>query len=167
MLGSFTIQGQEQTEWCWLAVAASVADYFAGAAPGHHSQCALAQALVSTLPPGTQCCGNPTPTACDQPGLPSVALAHVNHSLGSRNQLASFADIANELTNGNPVALRLVYTGSGVHHVVAAIDAFVQGTQQFLEIDDPDGPFRSTVLYGATTYQNLQITWGRTYFTHP
>jgi hypothetical protein len=167
--GTFALQQQQAGDWCWLAVAASVADYFAGQT-GSHRQCVLAQALIS-VPSGTQCCSNPTPVPCDQQGFPSHALGHLNHANGSQSQLAPFATIANEIATLRPVAVALRYTGSGVDHVIAVTDAVVQNGQQLLEIDDPASAAlpgsRPTVRYGASTYRNASISWLRTYFTRP
>jgi hypothetical protein len=160
----FSIQPQEMGNWCWLAVAASVGDFFA-----RQRQCKLAQALVSQLPAGTQCCDNPTPSACDQPWYLSTALSHLNHDNGSDPNLALFSKIENEIASGNPVAMVLVYTGSGLPHVVAVSDAYSTQGNQFLQIEDPDPAVGkpNVIPYGVTTYNNASILWHRTYFTKP
>ena len=166
---NFPVQSQEMGDWCWLAVAASVGDFFAGQQRSH-LQCNLAQALVSPLPAGTQCCANPTPNVCDQPGYLSTALSHVNHDNGSDANLALFSKIENEILSGNPVAMVLVYSGSGVSHVVGVSDAYsTQANQQFLRVDDPDPAVGNGIIipYGGTTYNNTSISWDRTYFTKP
>ena len=162
---AFSIQSQAANNWCWLAAASSVADFFA---TGPRTQCSLAQQLL-TLPPGTQCCANAVPASCDQPGYPSTALAQVGHSQGSYTPLAPFVDIENEINNGNPVVLRLVYTGSGLSHVVVVVDAFARGAHQFLIVDDPDprGPGRTQVMYSSSVYRGASFSWGRTYYTQP
>jgi hypothetical protein len=160
----FAMQCQGETNWCWLAAAASVADFFA---TGPYVQCGLAQQLVTGLPPGVGCCASPVPSDCNKSGFPSAALTQVSHSQGSYANLAPFVDIQNEIRKGNPVVLRIIYAGSGVSHIIVVIDAFDQGGQQIFEVDDPDGPLRRTVLYNAGTYRNASISWGRTYYTKP
>ena len=164
MARQFTMERQDETNWCWLAAAVSVADFFAN---GAYAQCRLAGQLVTALPPGTRCCTNPAPGACNQPGYPSAALSHVGHSQGSYASLAPFVDIENEVRKGNPVVLRLVYAGSGVSHVIVVVDAFVQGTREFLKVEDPDGPFQRIIPYNGGLYRNVAIAWGRTYYTCP
>jgi hypothetical protein len=113
------IQPQEMSQWCWLAVAATIGDFFAGR-PRSHLQCDLAQALVP-IPPGTACCSNPTPPPCNKPGPPSIALRHVGHGQAPPfvRYLAPFPRIANEISNGNPVAIAFSQTRTGIAHVVA------------------------------------------------
>lgn len=162
---NFSIQQQEMGYWCWLAVAASVADFFAGA-QGSHRQCDLAQMLVPSLPSGTRCCDDPTPGACDQTGFLSDALKHVSHFNRTEKHLSSFSTIENEITSGNPVALLLVYR-AGIPHTVAVSDAYEYNNQQILVVDDPDSLYGPgiTILHGATHVPTA--SWNMTYFTQP
>ena len=159
----FSIQQQGMGYWCWLAVAASVGDFFARV-QGLHRQCDLAQSLVQSLPSGTQCCDAPTPNACDRTGFLSHALIHVGHFNRAEKGLSSFSTIETEIARGNPVALLLIY-GAGVPHTVAVSDAYEANGQQYLVVDDPHpsyGPGNIT-LYGTTHVH--AGSWNMTYFT--
>jgi hypothetical protein len=162
------IQRQEMSEWCWLAVAATVGDFFAGR-PRSYQQCNLAQALVP-IPPGTVCCSTPPAPPCNKPGPPSIALGHVGHGQTPPfvRYLAPFSRISSEITNGNPVVLAFRQTRTGVAHVVAVSAAFVSNGKQILRVDDPArGPPGRTIDYGSPVYNNIPISWEQTYFTQP
>lgn len=161
---SFAMHPQGEDNWCWLAVAASVADYYAGVV---HRQCDLAQALVSKLPPGIVCCGRPTPTVCDAQGNPSVSLRHVGHASGSVHGLAPFNDLATEIANNRPVAISYVSKHSGVSHVVVVTDAFIRQKTEMLRFEDPDTASPTVVKYGDPPQTRLAISWVRSYFTKP
>jgi hypothetical protein len=159
------MQGQEEDNWCWLAVAASVADLHA--LSGRLQQCQLAQNLVPNLPAGTTCCANPAPAECDVSGDSSLALHHVGHSQGSYMPLAPFQDIEREIRAGNPVVLQFVYNGSTVEHVVAVVDTQTNAGTHFLVIADPDGPFTDRIPHGSGTWRSASVSWSRTYYTCP
>jgi hypothetical protein len=165
---ALTIQAQEEKNWCWLAVAGSVSNFFTGV---QWQQCSLAQSLIASLPPGTTCCPTPTPTDCDAQGDPSQALNHVKHSRGSKANLAPFSDIANEIGKGNPVAVGLAYSNNNSSHVVLIINAWTVNGQDMVKIADPDGAnprmVRNVKYKTGGTGMSVPVSWGRTYFTKP
>src|SRR5262249_49866891 len=57
----FTMQHQEQTQWCWSATATSVSQYYNAASTW--TQCSLVNAELGR----TDCCSAPSSNDCNQP----------------------------------------------------------------------------------------------------
>jgi hypothetical protein len=166
----FFLQQQHGDNLCWIAVAASVADYHIGSA-GATQQCDLAQHLVVSLPAGTTCCppgGTPplVPLPCDKAGTVSDALRHVRHYASETGALAPYVDIDSEITANNPVGLALRYS-NGFKHAVTVVDTYTEETGgQVLVILDPADLSQIYYDHGSSDLGGKQnITWLRTAFT--
>jgi hypothetical protein len=168
--GDFVLQQQHGDNLCWIAVAASVADYHVGTA-GAMQQCDLAQHLIASLPAGTTCCppsGMPllVPSACDKAGTVSDALRYVLHYASETGALAPYVDIESEITVHNPVGLALEYS-NGVKHAISVVDTYTEETgEQVLVVLDPADLSKIYYDYGSSDLGGQQnITWRRTFFT--
>src|SRR5580704_15794914 len=132
---SFTMQSQQQTEWCWAAVAASIAAYFNSAGPsgGPWKQCEVVKIVRSDA----TCCQNGTTPNCNHDDLLDSALTVVKHLAGPATPNAiSYADIMQELNNNRPVAVRIRWYGDGGHFVVlGGYDD--SGGAQNVDVEDP------------------------------
>src|SRR5262249_57800263 len=69
----FTMQHQEQTQWCWSATATSVALYYNSLSTW--TQCSLVNAELGR----TDCCSAPSSNDCNQPWTLNTALTRVGH----------------------------------------------------------------------------------------
>ena len=115
----FDMQSQEQTKWCWAAVASSVCAYYAERGEGSaKSQCEIATQFL-----GMQCCITPLPPAsANWPGNQDftlkVPLETLNHFeppvLGPLN----IAGIAAEIDSGRPICCHIDWANSPGHFVV-------------------------------------------------
>jgi hypothetical protein len=150
---TFRIQHQEQTEWCWAAVAASVQQYFEpDSEPALElRQCKIANMVVQTdavLNPITdpKCCKDPQP--CNQPASLETALKKIHKwrntlvadsSTGATGTL-TFAQVQREIDRGRPVCAGITWKSGGGHFVVVrGYRALASGAHQ-LYIADPDNP---------------------------
>lgn len=101
---TFTMQSQQQSNWCWAAVAASVADYYDP--PSGWTQ----YTVVNAVNGRTDCCHFPTSTACNCPGSVADALTATGN-LASVGGPVSKETIIGELQAGRPTAARVAWVG--------------------------------------------------------
>lgn len=159
---TFTMQTQQQTNWCWAAVSTSVANYFNSPGPsgGPWQQCEVVNAEVAQ----NTCCSDGATPSCNTDGYLDLALTRVGHLAAPPTAGASpFAYVQQEIGHLRPVGVRIGWIGRGGHFVALSGFDDSNGTQ-FLDVEDPwYGP--STYVYNAfaTAYQNGAGTWTHTY----
>jgi hypothetical protein len=155
------VQHQEQGNWCWAAVASSVAKFLSGYSPW--SQCAVASAIF----PGGKCCENGSSSACDKPCELDIALEKTgNLKSPVVNDQVEPADLVSSLKDGKPVCIRIAWAtdkghfaviraasddGSGAGHVVISDPIF---KESYHDISDLNG-----------NYLNGDGRWTDTYYT--
>ena len=149
---------QAQGQWCWAAVASSLAGFYHR---GVVSQCSIVSALLDG---GLfDCCADGAQPYCDRSYVLELALSHchVDNPQGPLLPI-TFDLLESELHGGRPVAIR-IDLGSGGHFVV--IDSCDRATRT-VEIQDPlHGPS------GAIDFDMLEISyrgfgpWTNTYLT--
>jgi hypothetical protein len=154
---AFTMQPQQQTNWCWSAVATSVTLYYD---PGSTwVQCTVANAELGQ----TTCCTNGATSQCNQPWYLDLALTRVgnlDHWAGGSIALSA---VENEIDSGRLVGARIGWSGGGGHFVV--LEGYQEDGAGFVYVEDPwYGP--SYVGYDTfrTAYQGSG-SWTHTYFT--
>jgi hypothetical protein len=152
------MQTQEEDEWCWAAVAASVDHYFS---PGStKTQCAVAQDILH--PQGITCCQNKDD--CDVPQRLQDALTDVQHLeqppvLGA----LSFPQVQAQINAGFPVCVRIQWPGGGGHFV--AIDGYgwsPAGNPQVHVVDPLSLEFTMDYSDLVSAYQSVG-TWSATF----
>ena len=127
----FTMQHQEQTQWCWAATSNSVAHYYN--AGSTWTQCGVVNAEFGR----SDCCSVPATNDCNQPWTLGTALTRVGHLASMVAASTSFADLRTELDNGRPLGVRIGWSGGGGHfNVVGCYASNVLGLQS-IEIEDP------------------------------
>ncbi len=109
-----TMQPQQQTQWCWSAVATSVSLFYDSASGW--TQCALVDAELGQ----TSCCVNGGTPTCNQPWFLDLALTRTGNLDPPVGGVATFAVTANEIDAGQPVGVRIGWSGGGGHFVVIA-----------------------------------------------
>jgi hypothetical protein len=139
MPGAFQMQSQQESEWCWAAVSASVERYFVPTSL--QTQCMIARAVLGIA----GCCGDPTP--CNQPALLQNALKLLRRMTGDPTAgPLSFAEIQSDIDGGRPVCLRIGWDGGGGHFVALAGYRLSRSGVQLVDVEDPlYGP--SVVIY--------------------
>ncbi|WP_428659162.1 C39 family peptidase [Reyranella sp.] len=138
---TFIMQHEEQYNWCWAAVAASVGDYFTQA--GTWKQCAVANLELRR----NDCCAAGGDGPCNIYGYLASALNRVhclqNWAIGQR---VAFDVVVGEIDGGRPVCVRVAWRGGGAHFV--AITGY----------SDPD-PTIAHVLVQDPLFQYHDIAW--------
>jgi len=155
----FVMQHQQQSRWCWAAVAASVALYYDPASTW--TQCEVANRQFKKK----DCCGADASGPCNKDRNLQSSLTIVGHLdppfvVGP----ATFAQAQGETDGGRPLGVRTVWSNNRGAHFVAIIG--YQPLFEMLAVDDPKYG-KSDVDYTAfcTDYQNGDGTWSHTFFT--
>jgi hypothetical protein len=125
---ALVVPHQQQTQWCWAAVATGVSLYYD---PGSTwTQCKVVAAELSR----PQCCQDGSTSECNIPWYLDRALRRVARLNDVRDGRPSDADLDAELSQGRPPCLRIGWTGGGGHFVgVGAYDL----NNRRLRIEDP------------------------------
>ncbi|HVO99772.1 MAG TPA: papain-like cysteine protease family protein [Bryobacteraceae bacterium] len=149
----FKIQKQEQSEWCWAAIAVSVERFFNPA--WSLTQCQIANRVLPKeiegleLPKGI-CCAKPD--ICNKPAELETALKEIHKWRTTLDQKTApggsmistgtltFEQVRREIDNGRPVCVGITWKGGGGHFVV------VRGYRQLstgacqVDVADPLNP---------------------------
>jgi hypothetical protein len=154
----FSMQHQQQTNWCWAATATSVALFYK---PGSGwTQCGVANQELGR----NDCCGAGASGACNVPGYLDQALSivgHLDHWVGG---IASVAQVETEVTFARPLGIRVAWSGGGAHFL-CIMGHYNAGGIDWITVDDPIYG-RSNVNYTTlqTKYQGTG-SWTHTYYT--
>jgi hypothetical protein len=108
---AFVIEHQRHSNWCWAAVAASIASFYEAAT--RWSQCAVADAELRR----SDCCGAGGSGACNVGGYLRTALALVGHLDDWIQASSTFAAVIVEIDGGRPLCARTRWVGGGAHFV--------------------------------------------------
>jgi hypothetical protein len=124
----FAMQYQEQGNWCWAAVATSVARFFNSRTT--RTQCNIADAELKR----TDCCGAGAGGACNVYGYLASALNRVGHLKAWRpSGAATPAELKTEIDNGRPLCLRVAWASGGAHFL--AVVGYLPGSAQLTGSD--------------------------------
>ena len=157
---AFAIHWQAQSEWCWAAVAESVGAFYASSPP---CQCELASG-----PLGMDCCTLVNKAAGNKAESLTRALQLVGHLGQVLTRQPTFAEVDAELTTGNPLAARFLWSTGTAHFVAIGGCELDSSGVEWIEIDDPlFGYTRSPLSSLQTTYRNNPLQWTHTYLTVP
>lgn len=111
---AFENEPQAHQNWCWAAVAVSVARFYdAGTA---WTQCRVANAELDR----SDCCGAGGTGACDVPGFLHTSLGRVGHLDRWNAAASSFQAVATEVDRGNPLCARVAWDQGGAHFVAVS-----------------------------------------------
>lgn len=156
----FAMEPQQQTQWCWSALAVSVARYYEAATPW--AQCTLAGAVLAVA----TCCQRGSAPECNRPFVLHVPLDTVGKLNVAFPTATPFENVLAEIGGERPVACRVGWYHGGGHFVV------------LYGFDDPEGrqwvfvadPWWGTSIYPyagfASAYRGAG-RWTHTYLTRP
>jgi hypothetical protein len=136
----FRIQRQQESEWCWAAVAASVDHYFDPQST--LEQCDVASKTLpveyppdpnnpndpNKLPPSDcgcccQCCCDPD--SCDKPTKLEIALQKVNKWRNTLFRPLTFEEVQREIDHGRPIGVGIKWQSGGTNGGPATTGHFV------------------------------------------
>lgn len=174
VIADFEMQQQCQTNWCWAAVAASVAAYHNRLTS--FTQCKVADRQLER----NDCCTFPchssnVPGDVNEPNMLGAALNFADHHLDRAdigntetpiNNLSSLRRIIQaEIAQGRPLCVRVLWNGDGAHFV--AITGYDSHTDALTVADSFfDVPPHIDLKTFPATYQHGG-TWTDTYYTTP
>jgi hypothetical protein len=158
----FEMQDQCHSNWCWAAVAASVAAYY-----GHPiAQCQVANLELQR----DDCCDFECGAPDVDVDVTSVFASPLNR-VGCFRRLSRFkqatpAEVREELAAGRPICARTIWPGGGAHFLTIVGCWFDSGDTPMVAADDPFWG-RSEYSYDRFTkhYQLLGGRWNDTYYT--
>jgi len=150
----FTMQPQQQTQWCWAAVSVSVNLYYHPASG--QTQCAVANVAMGQ----TTCCADGSTPQCNQPWFLDQALQIVGNLNAWSSGKAALTAVQAEINQCRPFCLRIGWNGGGGHFV-----AVYGYSRRRLSIGDPF--YGSSVVDSGTFPASYQGggTWTDNYTT--
>jgi hypothetical protein len=154
------METQQQTQWCWAAVAVSVSKFYE--ASSTITQCRVANMVLGQ----NGCCANPAP--CNVDNFLEDALGEAGHF----NRLdfdLTFSDVDGEMRQGRPLGCRIGWFGGGGHFVVihgTSTDASGGSFKNWVAVADPlYGPSDYLIDDFASAYRQGSGEWTHSYFT--
>ena len=154
------MQAQQQLNWCWAAVAVSVAQFYVAASPWSQ-QCDVASQEL-----GKTCCPAGSNTACDIPWYLDLALQRVKHLNTWAGGSVPMGTIQGEISGSHPTGARIAWsTGGGHFVVVSGYSSSPAG--DFVTIEDPIWAQSTLALSVFQSSYQGSGRWSHTYFTLP
>lgn len=152
---AFTMQNQQQTNWCWCAVTVSVANYYGDSL----NQCGFANTALSR----NDCCGAGGPGPCNVTNDLVTPLTTAGHLASWQSSAPTFQQIRSEIDNGRPVTTHVAWSGGGGHFV--AVTGYLTGSTEFVAVQDPLGTASDLRLSSFISSYQGTGTVGEAHFT--
>jgi Papain-like cysteine protease AvrRpt2 len=123
---AFVVQHQNQTNWCWAAVTASIAAYYRNQG---WPQCRVVNDRLGQA----VCCQDGSSTICNQPWYLDQALKRVGNLANYVASPLAMSQIRNEVDAGRPIGVRIGWMNGGGHFIT------VRGysDQGLVDVQDP------------------------------
>jgi hypothetical protein len=152
----FTLQHQNETQWCWAAVTASITAFYRNTG---WTQCNLANNQFGQ----TTCCTTGSSTACNEPWYLDRALDRVGNLGNFTAGALSLTQIQSEIDAGRPIGVRIGWPGGGGHFVT--ITGY--SDQNVVNVQDPWYAPQGVAVDYATFRSRYQGAgqWTHTYRT--
>jgi hypothetical protein len=154
---TFTMQHQQQTNWCWAAVATSVTLFYSSA--GTWTQCSLVNAELGQ----TTCCTDGSTSQCNQAWYLDLALTRVGNLDHVAGGSIALSGVEQEIDAGRLVGVRIGWSGCGGHFV--ALEGYQEGGAGFVYVEDP---WYGPSYVGYDTFRSMYQgsgSWTHTYFS--
>jgi hypothetical protein len=161
-LPAFTMQPQQETNWCWAALAVSINDFLDPESDPTWTQAKLAtQLLIDQGIKSPGCIDRPKSRICNRPEALDVALAiteNLRQSGAMFNQHLTFDCIQNWVKARFPVGARIVWWDGGAHFVALDGCKVTASGHRLVHVQDPnDNPTSSP---GFLDYDTLVEDYG-------
>ena len=141
-IGGYPLDPQQESEWCWAAVAQSVARYVDP--QSKITQCAIANKVAAKKGASKNkpnCCTTADSSTCNCPQKLTDALDTLGEKTVSPlriiNRPLSFQELKQELDAELPVCIRIAWEGGGAHFVVITGYGRLTSGAQHVDVADP------------------------------
>lgn len=158
----FNMETQEQSEWCWSAVAVSVSRFYQPSST--ITQCGLANLELGG---GTDVCCV-TPLACNQQNTLETALDQVGHFSDMVFAPLTFQETDGEITGQRPLGCRIGWFQGGGHFVIihgTSTESSVGFVKQWVAIADPKFGPADYLIDDFTNAYRQEGGWTHSYLT--
>jgi hypothetical protein len=152
----FSMQHQQQTNWCWAAVSTSVSLFFQPSSGW--TQCAVANGELNR----NDCCSTGASGPCNVYGFLDTSLTRVGHLDHATAATSTFSQIETEINGGRPLGVRTAWSGGGAHFLA------IIGYRIFNNLLAVDDPFYGKSDVGLSTFTSSYQgagSWTQSYFT--
>jgi hypothetical protein len=163
-VASFAMQPQQQSNWCWAAVTASINAFLDDPTPPMEQGAVATELLESQGISSPNCSTTPCPSVCNQPEALNAALA-IAGNLRQNGYLPcsylTFDCLQNWINEQLPVAARITWfgNGNGAHFIALTGCKTLPSGQQQVYVQDPDQSTPSTSP-GFIDYDELVANYG-------
>lgn len=155
---NFVVQHQQQTNWCWSAVAVSVCRFF-------NPKCSWTQCSLVNVEFGrNDCCNNGSSNNCNRPWYLDKALTRTGNLQSWSDGTASIENIMREINSGHPICMRIGWSGGGGHAVAIGGYNFAQ---RMVAVEDPWYGSSTVPLDTFISSYKGSGTWTHTYYVEP
>ncbi len=162
---TFTMQSQQQDNWCWAAITSSICAFYPppnGTRP--KEQCEIATTFL-----GVPCCLNPLPApSADWPGNKTFSLEVPLNQFGHLAKpkipgFLEFPSIVQEIDGQRPVCCHIDWGGESDGHFVVIV-GYDSANQEVFVRDPSRSPVHGNLPYkGSATFPGGK--WNETYLT--
>ena len=165
---SFSMEPQDQDQWCWAAVAISICRFYKDRRWQH--QCDLVNQILAPILGGIDCCQDGASNTCNISFSLSDALNTTGHLAQRVQSVVSFEDLRQEIdVRQRPVAIRIAFSDLITRHFIAVVGcAETPDGKQMVKVADPSP---STGHAASIEYKSLLndyrpgATWDESYFS--
>jgi hypothetical protein len=159
---SLSVQKQLQSNWCWAAVATSVALFYRSTSAW--TQCRVASATLGRI----DCCGPAAsdPLGCNQPYFLDMALITTGHFAAMQAARLTGSQVSAEVSGQRPIGCRIEWTdGSGHFLTIVGIQTMASGTT-YIDVSDPIYLDARIAFQAFPSLYQSGARWTHSYLTH-
>lgn len=161
VLDNFTVEHQQQDNWCWAAVSTSISRFFNSQSTW--TECSLANAELQR----SDCCGAGGPVGCNIPWYLDTALTSTGNLASYQRGTTTFAEVQNQIAAKHPLGCRIGWQGDGGHFVALGGWVLAPDGTQYIDVYDPIYGFSQVTLATFSSAYQGNGSWTDTYFTQP
>ncbi|HKU75939.1 MAG TPA: papain-like cysteine protease family protein [Pyrinomonadaceae bacterium] len=158
----FNMETQEQSEWCWSAVAVSVSRFYPP--PSTITQCELANLELGG---GTDvCCVNPL--SCNQQNTLETSLIKVGHFNDIVFGPLTFQETGDQINSQRPLGCRIGWFQGGGHFVIihgSSTESSVSFVKRWVAVADPLFGPADYLIDDFTNAYRQEGEWTHSYLT--
>jgi Papain-like cysteine protease AvrRpt2 len=153
--GRFQMQTQQEDEWCWAAVSASVERYFQP--ESYVTQCEIASQVIAA-----NCCTQPG--LYDEPAMLQDALGVIKRLRAVTGRLM-FDELQAEIDACRPVCIRIAWDGGAAHFVTLTGYRVLDSGVRTVDVADPFYPDSTQDFDLFPQYYHGGGVWTATFLT--